>query len=162
MFLRVVSPEGQSEARVGDDVSEGRAWKVFGLIPMMVLHRPRGTGAIGCDELANQVDHFHRRQMEVADFVRVREHVTGSPDTSSFERAGEAWQGSPEQGTTGTRVEGTTRVDRRAPRPQERADASGIQTDTGAAPSRESCWSSTQQSLCRWRCARSWIVCEVR
>ena len=31
--------------REGDEVSEGRARKLFGLIPMMLLHRPRGTSS---------------------------------------------------------------------------------------------------------------------
>ena len=41
-----------------DPLSEGRAWKLFGLVPMMLLHRPRGTGSIGRDELALRADHF--------------------------------------------------------------------------------------------------------
>ena len=44
--------------REGDEVSEGRAWKLFGLIPMKLLHRPRGTGSIGRDELACRAEHF--------------------------------------------------------------------------------------------------------
>ena len=36
----------------GDIVAEERAWKAFGLVPLLLLHRPRGCGSIGRDELA--------------------------------------------------------------------------------------------------------------
>ena len=47
------------EAGVVD--AETRAWKLFALVPMMLLHRPRG-GSIGRAEL------FHR----AVDFANVR------------------------------------------------------------------------------------------
>ena len=36
----------------GDQVAQNRAWKLFGLIPRLLLHRPRGAGSVGRDELA--------------------------------------------------------------------------------------------------------------
>ena len=37
-----------------DEQAEIRAWKLFGLVPLMLLHRPRGTGAVGSvTELTN-------------------------------------------------------------------------------------------------------------
>ena len=33
-------------------------WKAFGLVPTMLLNRPRGWGSIGRDELAIRVDKF--------------------------------------------------------------------------------------------------------
>ena len=48
----------QAEQRC-DEVGERRAWKLFALIPLMLLHRPRGTGSLGRDELARRVDAFN-------------------------------------------------------------------------------------------------------
>ena len=43
----------QRRAKIeGDEAAEVRAWKLFGLVPMMLLHRPKPTGSIGRDELA--------------------------------------------------------------------------------------------------------------
>ena len=44
----------------GDVLAETRAWKLFGLIPMMLLHRPRGSGSVGRDELCKRADEFAR------------------------------------------------------------------------------------------------------
>ena len=38
---------GKDAKLVGDTVAEERAWKVFGLLPAMLLHRPRGCGRVG-------------------------------------------------------------------------------------------------------------------
>ena len=46
----------------GDTVGEERAWKAFGLVPAMMLHRPRGVGSIGRDELIERADKFSRGQ----------------------------------------------------------------------------------------------------
>ena len=40
-----------------DADAEGRAWKLFGLL-LMLLHRPRGTGTVGRDELAARAAKF--------------------------------------------------------------------------------------------------------
>ena len=42
---------------VGDVLAVTRAWKLFGLIPMMLLHRPRGSGSVGRDERCKRADH---------------------------------------------------------------------------------------------------------
>ena len=38
--------------QAGDERAEIRAWKLFGLIPMMLLHKPQGRGSVGRDQLA--------------------------------------------------------------------------------------------------------------
>ena len=43
---------------VGDELGESRAWKLFHLVPAMLLHRPRCAGSIGRDELARRADQF--------------------------------------------------------------------------------------------------------
>ena len=43
-----------------DTVEEARSWKLFGLVPMMLLHRPKHTGSVGRDELAQRADDFAR------------------------------------------------------------------------------------------------------
>ena len=48
-------------ARQSRDIqAEERAWKVFGLVPMMLMRRPRGTESVGRDELAKRADDFAR------------------------------------------------------------------------------------------------------
>ena len=37
-----------------------RGWKLFALIPMMLLHRPQGTKAVGKEELAHRAEEFSR------------------------------------------------------------------------------------------------------
>ena len=39
---------------------ETRAWKLFGLIPFLLLHRLAGTGSVGRTELAQRADDFAR------------------------------------------------------------------------------------------------------
>ena len=41
-------------------LAETRAWKLFGLIPMMLLHRPRGSRSVGRDELCKRADEVAR------------------------------------------------------------------------------------------------------
>ena len=43
-----------------DPVAETRAWKLFGLVPMMLLRRPRQGGFVGRYELAQRADDFAR------------------------------------------------------------------------------------------------------
>ena len=44
----------------GDQSAESRAWKLFCLVPIMLLHRPRSSGSVGRDELAKRVTDFER------------------------------------------------------------------------------------------------------
>ena len=38
--------------------ARSRAWKLFLLVPRMLLHRPKGTGQIGKEELLARLDRF--------------------------------------------------------------------------------------------------------
>ena len=49
--------ERRFRARLIGDV-ESREWKLFGLIPMMLLHKPKGTGSVGRSEWAHRFDLF--------------------------------------------------------------------------------------------------------
>ena len=88
--------------RGGDDVSEGQAWKLFGLITMMLLHRP--GGAIGRDELASRVDHFitGKWRLLVSSgqecMSRPRESERTHPVLNEQERRGRAAQSRVQQG----------------------------------------------------------------
>ena len=54
----------------GEELAEERAWKLFALVPMMLLHRVQGTGRVGRDELAARGDLFTRgRWRELIDFA---------------------------------------------------------------------------------------------
>ena len=44
--------------QAGDVDAETRAWKLFALVPMMLLHRPRGAGLIGRTELSQRAVDF--------------------------------------------------------------------------------------------------------
>ena len=44
----------------GDRVAEVRAWKLFGMVPIMLLRRTKHSGTIGRDELAQRVEDFNR------------------------------------------------------------------------------------------------------
>ena len=43
---------------VGDAQAETRGWKLFVLIPMMLLHRPHGTKAVGREKLGHRAEEF--------------------------------------------------------------------------------------------------------
>ena len=45
---------------VGDAQAETRGWKLFALIPMMLLHRPHGSKAVGREELVRRAEEFSR------------------------------------------------------------------------------------------------------
>ena len=47
-------------ARRGDLVVELRAWKMFGLLPILLLHKPASTGTVGKAELENRCSLFAR------------------------------------------------------------------------------------------------------
>ena len=53
-FSLGVALRERSRAKLArDPVAETRAWKLFGLIPMLLLHRPRHSGIVGRDELTS-------------------------------------------------------------------------------------------------------------
>ena len=39
-------------------LNEVRAWKLFCLVPMMILCKPRSVGSVGRDELAKRIQYF--------------------------------------------------------------------------------------------------------
>ena len=78
-----------------DTLAEKRAWKLFGLIPMMMLHRPRGAGAVGRDELAQRADDFARgkwtEMLQDASQMIVKPHLeTSSNEMEEAVRKGRA------------------------------------------------------------------------
>ena len=44
----------------GDRGGEIRAWKLFALTPIMLLHKPKGVGSVGRIELVHRADMFAR------------------------------------------------------------------------------------------------------
>ena len=56
-----------------DPVAETRAFKFFGLIPMLLLHRPRHSGTVGRDELDQRADDFARGSWREL-WMAAREH----------------------------------------------------------------------------------------
>ena len=86
-----------------DAVAEERAWKLFGLVPAMLLHRPRGTGSGGRDELAQRADEFasghFRDLLEMASRHAAESRKWGhTQDDDTMERRGRAAQRRVESG----------------------------------------------------------------
>ena len=66
---------------IGNIQAEECAWKVFGLIPMMLMHRPRGTGLVG---RSGQM--ISRGAMDRTPSGRKRDRGSTTPHDSSPER----------------------------------------------------------------------------
>ena len=86
-----------------DAAAEERAWKLFGLVPAMLLHRPRGTGSVGRDELAQRADEFasghFRDLLEMASRHAAESRKWGhTQDDDTMERRGRAAQRRVESG----------------------------------------------------------------
>ena len=86
-----------------DAAAEERAWKLFGLVPAMLLHRPRGTGSVGRDELAQRADEFasghFRDLLEMASRHAAESWKWGrTQDDDTMERRGRAAQRRVESG----------------------------------------------------------------
>ena len=58
--FQVALRERHRAKMVQDEQAEIRAWKLFGLVPLMLIHRPSGTGAVGRSELCHRADEFAR------------------------------------------------------------------------------------------------------
>ena len=52
--LTVALRERHRAKLANDELGQIRAWKLFCLVPEMLLHRPRNTGSVGRDELARR------------------------------------------------------------------------------------------------------------
>ena len=58
--LTVALRERHRPKLANDELGQIRAWKLFCLVPKMLLHRPRNTGSVGRDELARRVTEFQQ------------------------------------------------------------------------------------------------------
>ena len=48
----------------GDEAGQVRGWKLFALVPMMMLHRPQGSGSVGRSELVHRAATQHQDECE--------------------------------------------------------------------------------------------------
>ena len=62
--LSVALRERHRAKLANDELGQIRAWKLFCLVPKMLLHRPRNTGSVGRDELARRVTEFQQGHWE--------------------------------------------------------------------------------------------------
>ena len=94
--FRAALEERCRAALEGDVVAEARAWKLFAVVPIMLLSRPRGIGRICRDELASSADQCARGDWrELIDLaVQNVSTYTNSKreDSSEVERRGLAAQ----------------------------------------------------------------------
>ena len=86
----------------GDVVSESRAWKLFCMVPVMLLHRPRGTGSVGRDELAERIVDFEGGRWihllnAASAFAPARPRQPGTAE-EEWKRRGEAAQSRVQRG----------------------------------------------------------------
>ena len=72
----------------GDTVGEERAWKACALIPLMILHQPKGVGSVGKQELLERANKFARGQ-----WVELKE---GARQSSSSKFQGNQTEGDDE------------------------------------------------------------------
>ena len=49
---------------MGDEEGHVRGWKLFALVPTMLLHRPRGTGSVGRSELGHRAGRWTELVLE--------------------------------------------------------------------------------------------------
>ena len=80
-----------------DELGEIRAWKLFGLVPIMLLHKPRGTGAVGTNEFERRssTGDIHWRGLMEAASLNSPAQPRGRPERSDVEeseRRGQAAQ----------------------------------------------------------------------
>ena len=116
-----------------DSVGEKRAWKLFALVPIMLLHRSRNTGFVGRSELVQRVEDFDAgRLSELLSEARREVVRRGEPQCKGDEKArrGAAAQRRVERGQisrarqelTGASLapkNGDTLTELRSKRPQE-------------------------------------------
>ena len=93
----------QSKVGWGHCGREERAWKASGLVPLLLLHRPRGCGSLGRDELALRADRFVRGQWfelleDAQSQVPVRPGRNPQDQTQENARRGRAAQSRLERG----------------------------------------------------------------
>ena len=87
----------------GDVNAEVRAWKLFCLVPMMILCKPRSAGSVGRDELAKRIEDFEGgRWVELLEaavaFIPGVRHRTQCTEEEDMIRRGEAAQSRVERG----------------------------------------------------------------
>ena len=58
--FRVALEERHRAEGEGDELAEERVWKLFALVPRMLMHRVKGTASVGRDELASRGELFVR------------------------------------------------------------------------------------------------------
>ena len=137
-FSFLIALRERHRAMMANDwVAEERAWKLFGLGPAMLLHRPRHTGSVGRDELAKRADDFGRgKWTELIEGARgnVQDHCSSADVVKDDARREEAAQSRVRRGQvsrvrhelTGTPLAPKTEAtlaDLRARRPQEQQRA---------------------------------------
>ena len=59
MFPSAIQGEAPRELAQNEQ-AKIRAWKLSGLVPLMLMHRPSGTGVVGRSELCLRADEFAR------------------------------------------------------------------------------------------------------
>ena len=87
----------------GDLVAEVRAWKLFCLVPMMILCKPRSVGSVGRDELAKRIQHFEEGRwvqlLEAAsEFEQAVRRSSQCTEEEQMVRRGQAAQSRVERG----------------------------------------------------------------
>ena len=128
----------------GDVVSELRAWKLFCLVLVMLLHRPRGSGSVGRDELAQRVADFEGgRWIQLLDaasaFTPARPRQTTLTAEEEQKRRGLVVQSRIQRGQVS-----------RARQELTGAALTPNVLKCGCDQSHPQCWSSSPTHLSRW------------
>ena len=116
----------------GDRDAEIRAWKLFGLIPLLLFHRTKHSGTIGRDELAKRADDVSRGDwisLLTAALQAQQPQVQLREPRNEQERRGAAAMSRVKRG----QVSSETRIDWSCSGTEERRDSSRVARETASS-----------------------------
>ena len=82
----------------GDEAGQVRGWKLFALVPMMMLHRPQGSGSVGRSELVHRADRFAAGRWAELVHDATQHHQSERSEEDECERRGKAAQARVQRG----------------------------------------------------------------
>ena len=121
---------GRHRAKMeSDELREIRAWKLFGLVPITLIHRLRGTVAVGRSELAHRAEEFARGHWTALREEALRNtpaHSRGRPERSDAEESERPRKGLTSEGAERAGLPGATGTHRCCGCTQERSHIAGV------------------------------------
>ena len=109
-----------------DEQAEIRAWKLFGLVPLMLMHRPSRTGVAGKSDLCHRADEFARAHWSGLVMLFGPAHIVHAhePEEARWRRKFSATRQASQSAQLAS-FEGATGIDKGEPSSQERSHVAG-------------------------------------